>query len=70
MPKGLTTIFIGGWMEDGVARDDGDPTIRPIPMRIVEYLMRHGVIAMNACSTTRDLAEPDPDHRPPRTRRS
>jgi len=42
----LTTLFIGGWMENGEARDDGGPTIQPIPMRIVEHLMRYGMIAM------------------------
>lgn len=43
----LTTIFIGGWVENGVACDPGAPTVQPIPMRILEYIMRHGVFAMS-----------------------
>lgn len=44
----LTTLFIGGWMQNGEARDDGGPTIQPIPMRIVEHLMRYGMFAMTS----------------------
>ncbi|WP_454887636.1 hypothetical protein [Sphingomonas oryzagri] len=42
---GLTTIFIGGWVENGVPRDHGFPTCQPMPMRILEYIMRHGAAA-------------------------
>lgn len=43
---GLTTIFIGGWMEDDVACDPGFPTVQPMPLRILEYIMRHGALAL------------------------
>lgn len=44
----LTTLFIGGWMQNGAARDDSGPTVQPIPMRIVEHLMRYGMFAMTS----------------------
>jgi hypothetical protein len=42
----MTTIFIGGWMEGGVACDLGFPTLQPMPLRILEYIMRHGTLAL------------------------
>jgi hypothetical protein len=46
-PKGeVTTTFIGGWMENGNPRDPTFPVCQPIPMRILEYMMRHGALAL------------------------
>ncbi len=44
--SGPTTIFIGGWMENGIACDPGFPTVQPMPLRILEYIMRHGALAL------------------------
>lgn len=43
----LITVFLGGWMEDGKPCDTGAPVHQPMPMRILEYIMRHGVLAMS-----------------------
>lgn len=43
----LITVFIGGWMEDGKACDDGAPPYQPMPMRILEHMMRFGMLAMS-----------------------
>jgi hypothetical protein len=56
----LTTLFIGGWMENGAARDDGGPTIQPIPMRIVEHLMRYGMFAMTSLMRRAGFGQAEP----------
>lgn len=57
----LTTLFIGGWMQNGAARDDGGPTFQPIPMRIVEHLMRHGTFAMTSLMRRAGFGQDRPD---------
>lgn len=42
-----TTVFIGGWMEGGMARDTGFLTLQPMPLRILELIMRRGSLAIS-----------------------
>lgn len=41
-----TVLWMGGWMEGGLAHDPGIGPVQPISTRVVEHLMRNGSLAM------------------------